>query len=217
MAAGSKADVAYISIRDKILSGELAPGTVIPQRELAAEIGVSTTPLREGLRKLASEGLVDFGDRKIARIRELRIDDARNLLEVRRSLDPLAAGLAAERRTNADMAEIRDSAKGLTALTENPGIDELLAHRRFHAAIYRASQNDLLISVLDRLWDQADRYRLLALRREDRGQEARDRKDEEHRLLVEHIAARDAAAASDVMLEHIDTSLAVTAIRELDS
>lgn len=217
MATGSKADVAYVSIRDKILSGELAPGTVIPQRELAAEIGVSTTPLREGLRRLASEGLVDFGDRKIARIRELRTDDARNLLEVRRSLDPLAASLAAERRSNADMAEIRSSAEGLTALSVNPGIDELLAHRRFHAAIYRASQNDLLISVLDRLWDQADRYRLLALRKEDRGQEARDRKDEEHRLLVEHIAAREAEAAARVMLEHIDTSLAVTAIRELDS
>ncbi|GAA1325365.1 GntR family transcriptional regulator [Brachybacterium rhamnosum] len=216
MAGESKADVAYVRIRDKILSGEMTPGTVIPQRELAAEIGVSTTPLREGLRRLASEGLIDFGDRQIARVRPMRIDDARNLLEVRRSLDPLAAGLAAERRSNADLAEIRAAADGLSALSVNPDLEELMMHRRFHAAIYRASQNDLLISVLDRLWDQADRYRLLALRTEDRGQEARDRKDEEHRLLVEHIAARDADAASQVMLEHIDTSLAVTAIRKLD-
>jgi DNA-binding GntR family transcriptional regulator len=217
MTDGTKADLAYRRIRDLILSGELPAGTIIPQRELAAQIGISTTPLREGLRRLVSEGLVSIDAHRTARIRELRTEEARDLLEVRRSLDPLAAGMAAERRSAQDIAEIRSAAKDLHALPVNATLEELMAHRRFHASIYRASQNQLLIGILDTLWDKADRYRLLALRKEDRGQAARDIKDQEHRLLVEYIAAGDAEGAATTMLNHIDTSLAVTAIRRLNS
>jgi DNA-binding GntR family transcriptional regulator len=210
----TKSDFAYRQVRDRILSGELGPGTVIQQRDLASNIGISTTPLREALRRLKSEGLVELDAHRDARISSLRAEEARDLLELRRSLDPLAAALAAERRTKADIAAIRAAAEGLDPLPSHPAVEQLVAHRRFHAAIYLASHNDLLIDTLEALWDKADRYRRLALQN-DRGQAARDQKAREHALLVQHVVAGESEAAGRVMREHIDTSLGATAVWRL--
>jgi DNA-binding GntR family transcriptional regulator len=175
----TKSDLAYRLVRDQILSGGLGPGSVIQQRELAKLIGISTTPLREAMRRLKSEGLVELDAHRDARVADLRAEEARDLLEIRRSLDPLAAALAAERRTRADIAAIRAAHHGLEPLPSHPSVDELVAHRRFHAAIYTASHNELLIETLENLWDKADRYRRLALET-GRGQAARDIKAKEH-------------------------------------
>jgi DNA-binding GntR family transcriptional regulator len=210
----TKSDYAYRQVRDRILSGELQPGAVIQQRELAGQIGISTTPLREALRRLKSEGLVELDAHRDARISPLRAEEARDLLELRKSLDPLAAGLAAQRRTNADIQAIRAAHAGLAPLPTQPAIGQLVAHRNFHAAIYRASHNDLLIEALEGLWDKADRYRRLALQT-DRGQAARDQKADEHLMLVDLIAAGDGGAAANVMRAHIDTSLGATALWRL--
>jgi DNA-binding GntR family transcriptional regulator len=210
----TKSDYAYRQVRDRILSGELQPGAVIQQRELASRIGISTTPLREALRRLKSEGLVALDAHRDAHIAPLRAEEARDLLELRKSLDPLAAGLAAQRRTNADIQAIRAAHAGLEPLPSQPAIGQLVAHRNFHAAIYRASHNDLLIEALEGLWDKADRYRRLALQT-DRGQAARDQKAGEHQMLVDFIAAGDSDAAANVMRAHIDTSLGATALWRL--
>jgi DNA-binding GntR family transcriptional regulator len=203
----TKSDVAYDKVREKILSGDLPPGSVINQATLARTIGISTTPLREALRRLKAEGLVELGAHRDAKVTELRAEENRDLLEMRRSLDPLAASLAAQRRTKDDIAAIRASLDGLRAMPSNPDCEQLLHHRRYHRAIYRASHNELLIDALEGLWDKADRYRRFALE-VDRGPEARAKKDEEHRMLAETIIAGDSEGAAAVMTEHIDTSLA---------
>jgi DNA-binding GntR family transcriptional regulator len=210
----TKSDYAYRQVRDRILSGELQPGAVIQQRELASTIGISTTPLREALRRLKSEGLVELDAHRDARISPLRAEEARDLLELRKSLDPLAAGLAAQRRTNADIQAIRAAHAGLEPLPPSPAIEQLVAHRNFHAAIYRASHNDLLIDALEGLWDKADRYRRLALQT-DRGQAARDQKADEHQMLIDFIASGDSDGAANIMRAHIDTSLGATAVWRL--
>lgn len=210
----TKSDYAYRQVRERILSGELEPGAVLQQRELASRIGISTTPLREALRRLKSEGLVELDAHRDARISGLRAEEARDLLELRKSLDPLAAGLAAQRRTSADIQAIRAAHAGLEPLPSQPAIGQLVAHRNFHASIYRASHNDLLIDSLEGLWDKADRYRRLALQN-DRGQAARDLKAREHQMLVDSIAAGDTAEAANVMRAHIDTSLGATAVWRL--
>jgi DNA-binding GntR family transcriptional regulator len=210
----TKSDFAYRQVRDRILSGELQPGAVIQQRELASQIGISTTPLREALRRLKSEGLVELDAHRDARISPLRTEEGRDLLELRKSLDPLAAGLAAQRRTNADIQAIRAAHSVLEPLPSHPAVEQLVAHRDFHAAIYRASHNDLLIDALEGLWDKADRYRRLALQ-SDRGQDARDQKAREHQLLVDMIASGDSDAAANLMRTHIDTSLGATAVWRL--
>ena len=210
----TKSDYAYRQVRDRILSGELEPGAVLQQRDLASRIGISTTPLREALRRLKSEGLVELDAHRDARISPLRAEEARDLLELRKSLDPLAAALAAQRRTNADIQAIRATHGCLDPLPTHPAIEQLVAHRNFHAAIYRASHNDLLIDALEGLWDKADRYRRLALQT-DRGQSARDQKAKEHQLMVDLIAAGDSEGAANVMRAHIDTSLGATAVWRL--
>src|SRR5215203_1021992 len=133
----TKSDFAYTRVRGLILSGDLAPGAVLPQAALARTIGISTTPLREALRRLKQEGLVELDAHRDARVRPLDADEARDLLEMRRNLDPLAASLAAQRRTEDDLADVRAALDGLEALDAAPSLAQLESHHRFHAAIHR--------------------------------------------------------------------------------
>ena len=201
----TKSDRAYARVRELILSGELAPGAVLNQAVLAQTIGISTTPLREALRRLKEQGLVELDAHRNARVARLDAEEARDLLELRLSLDPLAASLAAHRRTSQDVAEMRAALAGLETLPPDPTPSQLAAHRRFHAAIYRASHNALLVATLDGLWDVADRYRRHGLQIE-RTSEERDEKAREHALLFEAIVEGDAETAEEVMRTHIRTS-----------
>lgn len=222
--AMTKSETAYQTLRDRILRGDLAPGRVLQQRELAADLGISTTPLREALRRLMTEGLVDLDSHRDARITDLRAEQARDLLELRMALDPLAAALAAERRTSEDLAHMRSALQGLEPLAGRPGIDQLSAHRRFHRAVYAAGHNALLVASLEQLWDQSDRYRLFALSDDrptanvsaavDDSSTSVD-KAAEHRALVDAIADRDADTAKSIMREHVGTSLGARAARRL--
>jgi DNA-binding GntR family transcriptional regulator len=201
----TKSDLAYQRVRELILSGELSPGSVINQATLARTIGVSTTPLREALRRLKQQGLVELDAHRDARVAPLDAEEARDLLELRLSLDPLAASLAAQRRTRQDVAEMRAALAGLETLPTDPTPRQLAAHRRFHAAIYRASHNARLVDTLDDLWDAADRYRRHGLQTE-RTEEEREEKAREHALLVEAVVEGDGDTAADVMRTHIRTS-----------
>jgi DNA-binding GntR family transcriptional regulator len=210
----TKSELAYARVREMVLGGELEPGSVLNQGALARQIGVSTTPLREALRRLAQQGLVELGAHRDARVAPLDAAEARDLVELRQDLDPLAAGLAAQRRTAADLAEMADSLARLESLAADPSPAQLASHRRFHSALYRASHNALLVETLDGLWDKTDRYRRHALRA-GRSEEEVARRAEEHRLLVEAVSDRDAAAAGDLMRRHVETSLAARAAGSL--
>ncbi|HEY0617820.1 MAG TPA: GntR family transcriptional regulator [Kribbella sp.] len=210
----TKAELAYALVREQILRAELEPGSVIQQGPLARELGISTTPLREAMRRLMSDGLVELDAHRDARVSTLNAEEARDLLEMRRSLDPLAAGLAAERRTREDLDRIRRTAAELEPLRTDPRVQELATHRRFHSSIYGASHNELLTKTLDGLWDRADRYRRLALESE-RSQQDLDRTHAEHLALVEAVAAGDAETAAMVMRHHIDASLGARAASHL--
>ena len=201
-----KSDLAYIRVRELILSGELAPGAVLPQASLAQTIGMSTTPLREALRRLKQEGLVELDAHRDARVRPLDAAEARDLLEMRRSLDPLAASLAAQRRTEDDLAAVGAALDGLEALDAAPSLAQLESHHRFHAAIHRASHNALLVDVLDGLWVKTDRYRRHGLEK-GRTEEERDARADEHRRLFEAVRDGDAETAAELMRRHVETSL----------
>src|ERR671929_22913 len=88
----TKSELAYARVREMVLGGELEPGSVLNQATLARRIGVSTTPLREALRRLAQQGLVELGAHRDARVAPLDAAEARDLLELRQDLDPLGAG-----------------------------------------------------------------------------------------------------------------------------
>ena len=210
----TKSDLAYRRVRALILSGELAPGAVLPQAALAQTIGISTTPLREALRRLKQEGLVELDAHRDARVRPLDAGEARDLLELRATLDPLAATLAAQRRTDADLDAIRAALDGLDALTPSPSAAQLESHHRFHAAVHRASHNVLLVETLEGLWVKTDRYRRHGLET-GRSDEERDARAAEHRALFEAVRDADAATAAELMRRHVETSLGARSLDRL--
>lgn len=210
----TKSDFAYAEVRDRIVTGVYPPGTVLNQASLAVDLGISTTPLRESLRRLKSEGLVELDAHRDARVTELSAEEARDLLEIRRALDPLAAALAAERRTKDDIAEMRAALAELEPVPNQPAVVDLVAHRRFHRALYCAAHNELLINTLDGLWDKADRYRLVGLE-ERRKQPERDHMTRVHRELFAAVTAGDPDVARDLMLNHIRSSLGAKAASRL--
>ncbi|CCH78626.1 Transcriptional regulator, GntR family [Nostocoides japonicum T1-X7] len=211
----SKSEYAYEEIRKRILTDALPGGSTISQEHIAVELGVSTTPVREALKRLAAEGLVVLETHRDARVTELTAQEATHLYEVRQNLDPLAASLAATRRTEADVRAVRETLSRLAPLSGTPDLASLSAHRDFHRAVYRASHNPLLVGVLEGLWDKADRYRHVGLRahHDSRADVARVRR--EHKALAEAIIAGDADLAEQVMREHIVGSLGRRAIAAL--
>lgn len=216
MSAGSpflsKSDIAYEAIRDRILGGVLEPGAVIGQTRLAAELGLSTTPLREALKRLATEGLVVLGAHRDARVIELSSEEAQHLFEVRATMDPLACALAAERRTDDDLAAIDRALTELEPLTGVASPEALVAHRAFHRSVYRAASNPILESMLESIWDRSDLYRQRALRERTPTASDRARVHRQHAALRDAVAAGDAERARELSHAHITHSLGRRAI-----
>jgi DNA-binding GntR family transcriptional regulator len=214
--APTKSAYAYEELRRRILAGELVQGQTIAQEQLAVELGLSTTPLREALRKLNAEGLVTLDAHRDARVTDLTAAEAQSLFEVRESLDPLAAKLAATRRTDADLVAIGTTLQHLEPLSLSSGPEHLLAHREFHRSVYSASHNPMLMSLLDGLWDKADRYRQLRLQTKPDSAHDQERVRREHAAIAEALTAGDARAAERVMRAHVRASLGRDAIATLE-
>jgi DNA-binding GntR family transcriptional regulator len=190
----SKADAVYAEVRRRILDGELAAGSSVNQEQFAAQLGVSTTPLREALRRLESEGFVRTVAHRDVVVAPLDRDELIALYEVREELDPLAASLAAKRHTEAE----RERLLAAAARLGTRGGDAVRANREFHAAIYQACHNPVLVELVDSLWDRADRYRrqvgMFA-----RGADVR----REHEAIVLAVLDRRAREAEKLMREHL--------------
>jgi DNA-binding GntR family transcriptional regulator len=206
---------AYEELRRRILTGDIEQGSVLSQSKLAHEIGVSTTPLREALRRLAAEGMVELKSHSDARVAALTAEEAKDLYVIRENLDPLAAGLAAESRTPSDIAAIEGTLKQLTPLHEAADLVAMTAHREFHRAIYTASHNPLLIGILEGLWDKADRYRQVGLQGQKASKKDRVRVQEEHIEIADAVIAGDAVRARETMHRHVVGSLGKRAIAVL--
>lgn len=205
----------YEELRRRILSGDLAEGQPIAQGPLAAELGVSTTPMREALRRLGAEGMVTIDAHRDARVARLTADEAHSLFEIRERLDPLAAGQAARRGTAEEIREIEEAARLIRPLSDGTDLDGMAAHREFHRTIHRASHNLLLLGLLESLWDKADRYRQVALRAEPVSLEESERVRREHEALTAAIVAREPDLAEQIALEHVAHSLGRRAIEAL--
>jgi DNA-binding GntR family transcriptional regulator len=190
----SKAHAAYSELRRRILEGDLEAATPLNQEQLAAELGVSTTPLREALRSLETEGLVRSRTHRDVVVAPLDPEELLQLYQVRAHLDGLAARLAAQNYEEESRARIEAA---VTELTHEPS-DPVAANRRFHRSIYLASKNAVLISVLDALWDRSDRYR-----RFTRGMADRQDVVAEHRALADAVLNRHGKQAEKMMLAHV--------------
>jgi DNA-binding GntR family transcriptional regulator len=167
---------------------------------------MSITPLREAIRRLSSEGLITMDTHRDSKVADMSAAEARELLEVRLSLEPSATELAAYRRTDADVALIRAAAEKLLPVTPVWGEDAIIAHRDFHRAVYTASHNATLIKLLDDLWDKSDRYRRIGLELPS-ADEPRTIDLNQHHQILELVIAGDGPGAADLARTHIANSL----------
>jgi len=198
--AVTKAEAAYLELREQILDGSLEPGHTINQERLAADLGVSITPLREALRRLEAEELVGLNAHKIVQVIPLTWQELHDLCVTRQQLDPLAASLAAADATDEEVTAIN----ALASRQREPDLrDRLAAHRDFHVAIYQASHNKVLAGILSQLWDRTNRYRITVLRDRDFDHSTGN----EHRQLAKAIRGRDSNLAADLMRSHIQEAL----------
>jgi DNA-binding GntR family transcriptional regulator len=191
----SLADKAYHEIRALIVSLELAPGAVIDERELIERLEIGRTPVREALRRLAQERLVEVYPRRGMFVTGVDVRELARLSEVREVLEPEAARLAAERATDADRAELA----ALLEELDRGGSELMELDERIHRAVYRASHNDLLEATLEQYYVLALRIWSIALDRAHELEEA----VEAHRALLEAIQAGDGERAADTMRAHV--------------
>jgi DNA-binding GntR family transcriptional regulator len=191
----SLADQAYHAIRGLIVSLELAPGAVIDERQLVERLAIGRTPVREALRRLAQERLVEVYPRRGMFVTGVDVRELARLSEVREVLEPEAARLAAERATDADRRELG----ALLAELDTAGGELMDLDERIHRAVYRAAHNDLLEATLEQYYVLALRIWSMALDRAHDLEEA----VEEHRALLEAIRSGDAERAADTMRAHV--------------
>ena len=193
-------DVVFQTLRQAILRGELEPGERLMEIHLAERLGVSRTPIREAIRKLELEGLVVMIPRRGAVVASITEKDLKDVLEVRQTLELLAAEVACERITPELLEELRTAASEFHRLKNSQDVTELAAADvRFHDIIYEATGNARLINILNNLREQMYRYRLEYLK--DKG--IHERLNKEHQEIYRGIKNGDKEAVRTVIREHI--------------
>ncbi len=196
-------DRAYATLLDEIQSGDLAPGAVLGEVEQAARLGVSRTPLREALGRLAADGLVAQQSARVLVVTDLDAGDIRELFDVRRALEETAARLAAERGDRATFGVLAD-AFGDARLDGSAGLDAYYALiARFDGELDAAVANDYLTSALRGIRTHLVRVRRLARDNPDRLAAS----VAEHGLIARAIAAGDADLAAHATHVHLHNAL----------
>ncbi|MFZ5592238.1 MAG: GntR family transcriptional regulator [Bacillota bacterium] len=196
-------EMVFESLREAIIQGRLKPGERLMEIQLAEEMGVSRTPVREAIRKLELEGFVVMVPRKGAYVAGISVKDIVDVFEVRAALEALAAGLAAERATEEELEELERSLVQISEVTGREDIDALVeTDINFHELIYKACRNERLVQILTHLKEQITRFRTTSLSQPGRSKHA----VEEHRKIVEAISDRNVELASTLAREHIENA-----------
>jgi DNA-binding GntR family transcriptional regulator len=197
-------ELVFESLRESIISGMLNPGERLMEIQLAEEMGVSRTPVREAIRKLELEGLVVMIPRKGAYVAGLSLKDIADVFEIRRALEGLAAELAAERITEEELEELERYLVRISEEIEVGGdLDKVVEiDTDFHTLLYKASRNYRLSQIINNLREQIQRFRTTSLSYPGRMKVA----VEEHRRIVEAISSRDGELARKLAQEHIENA-----------
>lgn len=146
------ADHAYQTLREKILSGELAGGTRLRQHQLAKDLGITTNPLREALVRLSRDGLVEMEPNMGAKVREWKPEDYIQQLDVRLALESELGMLAAQRSTRSELVALAEQAWELDRLTLNPG-DDVMRPFELDIGIHRAIATAAKSPSLAEFWE----------------------------------------------------------------
>ena len=196
----SVADHVERALRERILEGDLEPGSRLHQEALSEELGVSRTPLREALGRLAADGLVDVLPNRGARVAEVREDDLRASYEARLVIEPGAAALAARRADPGRIAALGEAVEELRS-TGGEVRAAYKANRAFHLGLVAAAGNPYLSRLAEALWVGRVGLRVYEAQRDMSQFVALDA--ESHAHILEAIEARDEAGAERLTREHI--------------
>jgi DNA-binding GntR family transcriptional regulator len=197
------------SLRRAILRGDLSGGSRLIQGDLAATLNVSTTPVREALRDLATEGLITLDRHRGGIVRELNWDDMEEIRLVRQALDPLALRLACERITDDQLAEAERLCQQM-AKEKDLG-DWVELNVRFHFIFEEATGVARLIGILKGLEQSSAVYVAQAQRWHP---EIRRRANEQHRALIDACRGHDAPTAIEAMNGHAAMPIEMTDPKE---
>jgi DNA-binding GntR family transcriptional regulator len=192
--------VAY-RLRELLVEGAIAPGAKLNERELALQLNVSRTPLREAIKMLAAEGLVELLPNRGAVAVNLTEQDVRNTFEVMAGLEGMSGELAAQRISEAQLTEIK--ALHFEMLAAHARRDLSTYYRinaQIHRAINTAANNDVLAATYSQV-----NARLQALRFRSNQDDAKwSRAVAEHGQMIEALAKRDGAALKAVLVQHLN-------------
>jgi len=197
-------DVVFNTLRQAILRGELKPGERLMEIQLANKLGVSRTPIREAIRKLELEGLVLMIPRKGAEVADITEKSLRDVLEVRKALEELAVQLTCDKITKEQIRELEEAAEEFKRILKSSDVTEIAeADVHFHDIIYKATDNQRLIQLLNNLGEQMYRYRVEYLK----NPEAYPQLVAEHEEIIRHIERKEKEKATEIVCKHIDNQV----------
>ena len=196
-------EVVCETLRDAIRKGTLKPGERLMEIQLAEELGVSRTPVREAIRKLELEGYVIMMPRRGTYVANLSIRDVNEVFEIRTSLDSLASGLAAERITDEELERLQRLLVAIGGYIEANDMEKIVeTDTEFHDLLYQASRNSRLVGIIFNLREQLTRFRSTSMAFPGRLKATL----EEHRRIVDAIAQGDVAEAQAAAEYHMEKS-----------
>jgi len=209
----------YNHLRTKLLAGELPPGARLDYKRISTEMGVSTTPVREAMGKLASEGLVELVPRAGAIVRKLGSQEAVQLYGVREAIETYAAAKAAEKISDTRLQQLesllakmrtlisRSFSANHTLMTGEYLAEFLQADLAFHMTIIEAAGNPRLTKLAG---DSHIHSRIFGVERFGHNQELLEEADQIHRSIFKALQQHDATKASHLVAQHIQRSLELT-------
>ena len=189
------------ALRDAIRRGVLEQGERLMEVQLAEELGISRTPVREAIRKLEQEGYVIMLPRRGTYVSSLSVHDVKEIFEIRSALESLAISLATMRIEPEELEKLRALLVEIEGHIKREDIDKIVATDiEFHGLLYQVSRNERLVNIISNLKEQLARFRTLSMSYPGRLQETL----EEHTEMVEAIANGDVSAARDAAEHHME-------------
>jgi DNA-binding GntR family transcriptional regulator len=193
------AEKAYTQIKEKIVTVQMPPGSIISEATLMQELRLGRTPIREALRQLRAENLVFVAPRRGMFVADIAITDLNHIYEVRLELESLGAALSAERATLQQMKALNQLLRSGQRVNQNDVRAVLGLDRQFHKLLADVNGNRFLSSQIDLFYNLSLRIWYLALERI----KPEDLNTEAHWDIVSAVEARDSDAARQHMRSHI--------------
>ncbi|MCQ2551521.1 MAG: GntR family transcriptional regulator [Clostridia bacterium] len=194
-------EIVYGELKRQILIGEIVPGTRMMEVELADEMGVSRTPVREAIRKLEIEGLVTIEPRRGAYASDISVKDMLDVLEVREDMEALAAALTARRITEEEIDEMEAANEEYNKAIHSGSTDEIIkSDEKFHKTIVNITGNKTLVSMIETIQELATRFRYLYYDDFTRYENM----PAEHEAIIQAIKTGDEEMARQVAKDHVN-------------